>query len=105
LSPDGVQRLAELVREDLEGGTIMVGDGDGKTASAPIEMAFVDDGLVRVSATFGESDAVFEWRERAVLTKDGIVFDVETEDGGRKILGAVWDVEVEIEITPTAVVD
>lgn len=81
----------------------MIGDGNGRTASSPITSSWVsgfedEPSVLNAEATFAEAEAVFEWRERSVVDATGRVIDTETIDGGRKILGAVWTVAVELEL-------
>lgn len=54
---------------------------------------------VRFCAVFGERDAIFDWRERGVVTAQGVLIDRSVGDQGRKVLGTVWKVEAELEIT------
>lgn len=61
--------------------------------------------ILRVRAIFGEDVANFDWLRREVVTRDGVVIDLDIEDRGRKVLGAIWDVEVDINVAATAVVD
>lgn len=58
--------------------------------------------ILRVRAIFDERAANFEWLKREVVTRDGIVIDSNLEDGGRKVLGMVWDVEVDMNLAGVA---
>jgi hypothetical protein len=49
-------------------------------------------------ATFGEDKAVFDWRERGIVTAQGVLLDRSVSDQGRKVLGAVWQLEIGLEL-------
>lgn len=49
-------------------------------------------------ATFGEDQAVFDWQERGIVTAQGVLLDRSVSDQGRKVLGAIWQVEVGLEL-------
>lgn len=90
---------ADGLAEQLVGATIVVTDGS-QEAEAPLSQGYpIPDGaIVRLKATFGESAANFEWRARRVKNAGGLVVDQETVDMGRKAAGAVWDLEIELEL-------
>jgi hypothetical protein len=44
-------------------------------------------------ATFGEQDAAFDWQERGVVSAQGVLIDRTVADQGRKVLGAIWQLE------------
>lgn len=58
--------------------------------------------VLRVRAVFGEQEANFDWLRREVVTRDGVVIDLNLQDGGRKVLGAVWDIAVDINLAAVA---
>jgi hypothetical protein len=93
LTPQGAALTAAAMRPLLDAGELEVSDGQ-QTARAAITSAEVVDGELRLSATFAEGDANFEWSQRAVITPDGTRFDVEPEDLGRKARGTAWDLTV-----------
>lgn len=102
---------------------IIVGNGDadfsfadtrlagGETAQSPVTtMAFerralggeVPDSVEFVAlATFGENEAAFEWQERGVVTNQGVLIDRAVSDQGRKVMGAVWQLEARLTLTGT----
>lgn len=61
-----------------------------------------DEGMDAVeivfAATFGETDAIFEWQERGVVSAQGVLIDRAVSDGGRKPFGAVWRVEAALRL-------
>jgi hypothetical protein len=102
LTPEGLARWAELLARDLQGGVVIVRDGDGSAqeAKAPIENAGAEAGAVTVLATFPEDAANFEWKVRYITTADGVIVDREALDMGRKAAGSVWRVEAVLELAP-----
>lgn len=108
--------------DNLKSARIVVGDGtkefdryDDKLAgdnrsAQPLDEGFpdyeiiVEDGQPDVcrgifQATFGESEAVFEWEERGVLTSGGVLIDRSVGSQGFKVMGAVWVVVAELDLT------
>jgi hypothetical protein len=80
--------------------TRLAGD---QTAQAALDQGFplvqpYDDGdrqgvQLVLRATFGEQDAAFDWQERGVVTAQGVLIDRSVADQGRKVLGAIWQLE------------
>lgn len=101
LTPEGAKRILEIVAADIEGGAIVVTDGE-QSASVTIEKVTIDDdgASVLVQGTFGEDAANFEWKQRKVVTAKGIVLDLDEEDGGRKAKGSVWSLGVSLDLAP-----
>jgi hypothetical protein len=95
LSPDQVQRLLAVVAEDARGGFIEA-IGEQAQSRVPIDGVTLTGGGVQVTGTFGEQDGNFDWTARRVLDANGRVIDERTGDFGRKIMGAVWTVEVTV---------
>ena len=105
-------RLVGVANDTLSQASIWVGDsaqpfnpGDvslwgEQTANAGLDSGFpeVVGAKVTLRATFGERDAIFDWAERAVVTASGVLLDRAVGDQGRKVLGAVWVVEAELEL-------
>ena len=101
-TPEGYKWLADWIAEEAQGGWIVVSDGAGQSEVASITEIEVTEGespTVICRATFTGDRANFEWAKRAVKLTDGTVIDVNEDDAGRKVEGAVWDVEVEIEVS------
>lgn len=97
MTSDGRELVARLLGEHLLGGSMVVSDG---TESETTELAIVREGATVVArGVFGELDANFTWASRAVLDADGLVVDLLEEDLGTKKLGAVWTVDVPLEVT------
>lgn len=104
---------------------IVVGNGDARTSGeltrltgdqtdeAPVDAGFpvvstelipgddiaVPVGRITFQATFGESQAVFDWQERGIMTAQGVLLDRAVSDQGRKPLGAVWTVGAVLELS------
>lgn len=106
LTQEGQAWLAALIAGELEGGSVLVSDGD-QSAQAPIERidaqrVTASDGVesfrVMALATFGENDANFEWLESAVVLADGTEVDRTVEDRGRKAQGAIWSIEAALDV-------
>ena len=106
LTPEGTVRILAVLagREDdsLQGGSLVVSDGD-RTAAAPLDeqpvVEATDRGAVlRVAATFGEDAGNFEWLVRELRSAQGVVLDRVEEDQGRKAPGAVWTLEHDVEL-------
>jgi hypothetical protein len=49
-------------------------------------------------ATFGEDVAAFDWQERGVVTAQGVLIDRAVRDQGRKVLGAIWQLEARLRL-------
>ena len=97
LTAAGTNALADLVATWLAEAKIFVGDGQQR-AEVPLDYApFASEGQVTLAATFDEHAGNFEWRERGVIVGDQVV-DTETIDGGRKIMGAIWSVEIALDV-------
>lgn len=95
LTPYGKSLVLSLLEPCFKGGTIEVSDG-AQTSSATIERVGVTDAAIQVTASFGLEQANFEWKTRRVLDKDGEVVDEADEDGGRKAVGSVWAMSVDL---------
>jgi hypothetical protein len=117
----GQLRTAEGTMTDhLGSARIVVGNGDSafdpndtrlsgdQTAQAELDAGYPTiTGLVSVDdesegmrlslrATFGEQDAAFDWQERGVVTAQGVLLDRSVRDQGRKVLGAVWQLQADL---------
>jgi hypothetical protein len=70
-------------------------------AGYPATEVLVQEGIgrVRFVATFGEDQAAFDWQERGVVTAQGVLIDRAVQDQGRKVLGAVWQLMAELDLT------
>jgi hypothetical protein len=97
LTPDGAAIMAGLLAGQLQGGELEVSDGNGSADRAELT-AVADAAVVACRAVFGEQQANFEWRVRRVLDPAGQVVDEQAEDMGRKAPGAIWPLEVDIEV-------
>jgi hypothetical protein len=91
--------------DQLASARIVVGDGSREFAAGDERLAgehtdqatldqppVIDGASITMRATFGESDAIFDWQERGVVTAQGVLLDRSVADGGRKVLGSVWQV-------------
>jgi hypothetical protein len=107
--------------DQLSSARVLVGNGDrpfaftderlagDQTAQAPLDAGFPtiervegDEGLdavqVTFRGTFGEDQAAFDWQERGVVTAAGVLIDRAVRDQGRKVLGAIWQVEARLRL-------
>lgn len=78
-------------------------DGGFPTISTEL-LAEPDDlslpvGSITFRSTFGETEANFDWREQGVVSAQGVLIDRAVGDGGRKVLGAVWQTEAILELS------
>lgn len=89
-------KVASLMVDWLRGGQIVVSDGSA-TASAPAEVT-LDGATIVLTAVFDERTANFHWTRRDVVADDGTVVDSLEEDQGVKALGAIWTLEVPLEV-------
>lgn len=117
----GLEWVAQQLRERLAGARIVVGDGETPVNSNDEELAGaataekvveeieivgrVEDGdravhRVILRTTFGENEANFDWRERGVLTSEGVLIDRAVADQGRKVQGSVWTLEAVVDLVP-----
>jgi hypothetical protein len=118
----GLLRAGDGTTTDhLGAARIVVGDGGlefdrrqtrlqgGDTAQAPLDSGFprfdplmIEGEVTGLSAvfqsTFGERDAAFEWRERGLVSAQGVLIDRAVADQGRKVLGAIWQTEVILDL-------
>lgn len=97
LTPDGATAILEMFAAQPL--TIRVSDGESATAVAAAGLVGVQDGVLRLRATFGAGEANFEWRIREVLAGATVV-DKDVTDFGRKAPGAEWDIDVELALRP-----
>lgn len=107
--------------DHLANARVLVGNGDRPmaftderlagdlTAQAGLDAGFPtvaaiegDEGMdaveVTFRGTFGEDQAVFDWQERGVVTSAGVLIDRAVRDQGRKVLGAIWQVEARLRL-------
>lgn len=99
LTPDGAAAFAEWASQNLAGAEVVVSDGD-QEARAPLTQApSVDGATVLLRAEFAEEQANFDWTERQIVLGDRVL-DSVSGDFGRKSAGAIWAVEVPIELGP-----
>jgi hypothetical protein len=109
--------------DQLASARLLVGNGDapvaftddrlagGETAQAELDAGF--PGIARVAteepdvpdaveitfrATFGEDVGAFDWQERGVVTAQGVLLDRAVRDQGRKVLGAIWQLEARLRL-------
>lgn len=96
---DGHELTAHGLVEQLAGASIEVSDGT-QTASTTIDDGFPqrDGATIALRATFGQSEANFEWRVHRVVTAAGLAVDEEQVDMGRKAPGAVWVLDIELQV-------
>jgi hypothetical protein len=100
ITPEGIALALEEIAEALRnGGTLVVSDSV-TSASALISDIAIADGVLTATATFGEGEANFEWREHQIVAADGTVIDKQPDDHGRKAQGAVWTLDAELELVP-----
>lgn len=106
------RRMVGEVEDSLAGAFIVVGDGGGlftggdvqlqgqQQASRPLDAGFpmVEGAKITFQATFGERDGAFDWMERGISTPGGVLLDRAVADQGRKVFGAVWVVQAELEL-------
>lgn len=78
---------------------LRVSDGAATATAALDEPPRVDGNVLTLVATFGETDANFEWRERLVISRDGVIVDREAHDHGRKAQGSEWTLEATLQLT------
>ena len=96
MTPEARAWVAGLLAERLRDGQLVVSDGT-TTASAPVEVT-IDGAVVIVTGVFDERAANFHWQRREVLAADGTVVDALDEDLGEKMFGAIWTLEVPLEV-------
>lgn len=97
MTAEGRATVATLVRDWLRNGELVISDLAGATARAPAEV-IADGTTVVVTAVFDERTANFHWRRREVRAADGTLVDALEEDYGEKTLGAIWTLEVPLEV-------
>lgn len=109
LTPEGLAHIWSMLTgtsdDSLAGGFIEVGAGTDTDRQPIRNFVISQEGSatrLTVDAEFGEESANFDWSQRSVLTKQGVVIDVEQEDGGRKAVGSVWEIEIDIDLAPGA---
>jgi hypothetical protein len=97
--------------DQLSSARVLVGNGDrpfaftderlagDQTAQAPLDAGFPtiervegDEGLDAVQVTFRGT------QERGVVTAAGVLIDRAVRDQGRKVLGAIWQVEARLRL-------
>jgi hypothetical protein len=73
--------------DQLSSARVLVGNGDRP-------FAFTDERL----AGDQTAQAPFDWQERGVVTAAGVLIDRAVRDQGRKVLGAIWQVEARLRL-------
>lgn len=97
LTPEGAVLAAQAIAERFAGAELVVGDGQ-VIARKPATIR-LEGPVIVLSVEFSELEANFEWSDRRVEV-DGVIVDAEMADRGRKALGAIWTLEVEISAEP-----
>lgn len=101
LTPDGATLIWTRVAPPGAAFHIAVLGSNGEEAVAEAR-AEIDGPTLRLTATFAADQGNFEWTAREVRSA-GAVIDHEADDGGRKPAGAVWDIQIDLDLTiPTA---
>src|SRR3954451_12512481 len=105
LTPEGLTRIWQMLigasDDSLQGGSIEVSDGQNSERSPIANFNVTTEGstaTLTVDAEFGEDAANHDWSTRSVLTRAGVVIDVEDNDGGRKAPGSIWTIEIDIDL-------
>lgn len=93
----GLEWLAERLLAGAEGATIVVRGLDDQEATTPVTSTERIDTAVHFRGVFGENEANFEWTSRALVI-GGEEIDLDVEDMGRKVQGAIWNVEVVLSL-------
>lgn len=107
------RRMAGQAADSLDSAVIVVGNGGAvntggetelagdQTATAPLDVGYptIEGAKITFRSTFGERDAPFDWFERGVMTPGGVLLDRAVGDQGRKVMGAIWVVIAELELT------
>lgn len=110
------RRMAGLESDDLSRATIVVGNGGGLFTGGEVQLQgeqqaarSLDEGFpviagarITFQATFGERDGAFDWLERGIMTPGGVLLDRAVADSGRKVFGAVWVLQAELELDRSA---
>lgn len=106
------RKMVGLMPDDLSQAHIVIGDSGavftggeeklvGTNQSArPLMEGYpqINGARIMLRAEFGERDGIHEWAERGVVVPSGVLIDRSVADQGRKVLGAVWIVEAELEL-------
>jgi hypothetical protein len=98
LTPEGATAILDMctgLADEIK--VIAVLGSNGEEAYRFAEQR-VDGASLILSASFPAEEANFEWVAREVRTVKGVVVDRAEDDGGRKPVGAVWDIEVAIDL-------
>jgi hypothetical protein len=96
VTPEARSWLAAQLAERIRGGQLLVSDGSS-SASTDAEVA-AEGATVIVTGVFDEREANFHWRRREVRASDGSLVDALEQDLGEKLLGAIWTLEVPLEV-------
>lgn len=80
---------------------LRVTDGSASATAALDEPARAEENALILVATFPDGVANFEWRERLVVSRDGVIVDRESQDLGRKAQGSEWTLEATLELGVT----
>jgi hypothetical protein len=105
------RRMVGMVPDTLAEAEIVVGDGlsgfvgteealtgeNQDRAGLTVPPEIVGSRIV-LRSTFTERQANFDWMERGIVVPSGVLIDRSVADQGRKVFGAVWDVEAELEL-------
>lgn len=104
LTPEGITQIWRMVAgmTDDQITTVRVSNDTDEATVAVTALEITRGDVLRAHASFREQDANFDWQRRELVTRDGVVIDRQVEDFGRKVLGAVWDVEIDMTLTALA---
>lgn len=98
LTPEGATAILSMCIGDADEIKVIAVLGPNGEEAFRFADQRVEGASLILSATFPADEANFEWVTREVRTVKGIVVDREADDGGRKPIGAVWDLEVALDL-------
>jgi hypothetical protein len=97
LTPEGAAAFALWASLPLSEAVVVVRNDTQEARAFTQGPPVVTGGVVTLTAVFRENEANFDWQERQVVLGEEIL-DSERGDFGRKSEGAIWTVEVPIEL-------
>lgn len=100
LTPEGAAAFAEWASTPLADATIVVRNATQEATAQLAGPPVIQGGVVTLRAEFAEQEANFDWQQRDVVLGDRVI-DSQRGDFGRKSEGAIWTVEVPIELQST----
>lgn len=98
LTPEGATAIWGMATGEPDEIKVIAAIGPNGEEATRFADQRIDGISLILTATFPADEGNFEWVAREVRTVKGVVVDRQADDGGRKPLGAVWEIEIALDL-------